>query len=191
MVHPLDAGDPLLESLWAHVGVRIVAKRLVVELVICALIAGGHVVLENRPGVGKMFVVKVIAQALGLQFQRIQCTPDLLPSDVVGESVFHPQRATFGFRPGLLFTHELLVDEFNRCSSRTQAALWQATEECQVTVDGQTFRLPEPFSVLTLPTLSTPGRPSSCLAARPVPGSSAHRLSGDGRRGGDCRDRWQ
>lgn len=170
MAHPLDSGNPVIQSLVDDISARTVGKRSVVEHLICALIAGGHVLFEDIPGVGKTFVIKAMAQALGLTFKRIQCTPDLLPADIVGASVFHPQHATFDFRPGPIFTHLLLVDEINRSSPRTQSALLEAMEEQQVTVEGQTYPLSELFIILATE------NPLDTESAFPLPSSQLDRF---------------
>jgi len=126
----------------------IVGKRREVELVLVALLCRGHVLMEDVPGVGKTVLAKAIARSVGCSFKRIQFTPDLLPSDVTGVSVFNQQRATFEFRPGPIVAQLVLADEINRASPKTQAALLEAMEEGQVTVDGVTHRLPVPFVVI-------------------------------------------
>ncbi|MFW6597972.1 AAA family ATPase [Propionibacteriaceae bacterium Y2011] len=126
----------------------VVGKREALELVLTGIIAGGHVLLEDFPGLGKTLAARSFAQALGLDFRRAQFTPDLLPSDLTGSYVFDQKRAEFDFRPGPLFTGLLLADEINRTPPKTQAALLEAMQERQVTVEGQTHKLPRPFHVL-------------------------------------------
>ncbi|MEZ5140102.1 MAG: MoxR family ATPase [Acidimicrobiales bacterium] len=120
-------------------------KDEVVRLAVVALLAGGHLLVEDLPGTGKTLLAKSLAAALGGRFGRVQCTPDLLPSDITGTSVFSPVDASWTFRPGPLFANVVLVDEVNRASPRTQAALLEPMEEHQVTVDGGTHALPRPF----------------------------------------------
>jgi MoxR-like ATPase len=126
----------------------IVGKRREVQLVLVALLCKGHVLIEDVPGVGKTVIAKAIARTIGSSFKRIQFTPDLLPSDVTGVNVFNQQTARFEFRPGPVVAQLVLADEINRATPKTQAALLEAMEEAQVTVDGVTHPLPEPFVVL-------------------------------------------
>jgi MoxR-like ATPase len=123
-------------------------KRAVVETVVAALLARGHVLLEDVPGVGKTVLARALARSLRAEFRRIQCTPDLLPSDVTGVAVYNPRELTFEFRRGPVFAHLLLVDEINRATPRTQSAFLEAMEERQVTVDGAARDLPEPFFLI-------------------------------------------
>jgi MoxR-like ATPase len=116
-----------------------------VELALVALLSGGHLLVEDVPGVGKTLLAKALARSVGGMFRRVQCTPDLLPSELTGVSVFHLAGNEWEFRPGPLFAHIVLVDELNRATPRTQSALLEAMEERQVTVDGITRPLPHPF----------------------------------------------
>jgi MoxR-like ATPase len=118
------------------------------RLVVLALVAEGHVIVEDFPGVGKTMLAKSLARSLALDFSRIQFTPDLLPSDVTGVNVFDQSTNAFHFRPGPVFANVLLVDEINRASPKTQAALLEAMQESQVTIDGETYRLDRPFIVI-------------------------------------------
>ena len=118
------------------------------EMMLCAMIARGHVLLEDVPGTGKTVMAKSLAKSLDCEFARIQFTPDLLPSDVTGLSVFNSQKGEFEFKPGPVFTNILLADEINRATPRTQSALLECMEERQVTVDGVTRKLDEPFLVI-------------------------------------------
>jgi MoxR-like ATPase len=126
----------------------IIGKREAIELLMVALLCEGHVLIEDVPGVGKTMLARSIAISLGGQFKRLQCTPDLLPNDVTGVSIFNQQLSQFEFRAGPIFVNILLADEINRATPRTQAALLEAMQEQQVTVDGVTRQLPRPFLVL-------------------------------------------
>ena len=123
-------------------------KREELELVLAAVLAGGHVLLEDFPGLGKTLAARSFAQALGLEFTRAQFTPDLLPGDLTGSFLFDPRRQEFSFREGPLFTNLLLADEVNRTPPKTQAALLEAMQEGQITVEGTTFPLARPFHVI-------------------------------------------
>lgn len=126
----------------------IVGKREPIELLMVALLCEGHVLIEDVPGVGKTMLARSIAISMGGEFKRLQCTPDLLPNDVTGVSVFNQQSGGFEFRAGPIFVNILLADEINRATPRTQSALLEAMQEQQVTVDGVTRPLPRPFLVL-------------------------------------------
>ncbi len=120
-------------------------KPLAVDLALATLLGGGHLLVEDLPGTRKTLLAKSIAAAIGGQFGRVQCTPDLLPTDITGTSVFRPDSGEWQFRSGPVFANVVLVDEINRASPRTQAALLEPMEEHQVTVDGSTWTLPDPF----------------------------------------------
>ncbi len=126
----------------------IVGKRQAIELVMVALLCEGHVLIEDVPGTGKTMLARSVAASLGLSFKRLQCTPDLLPNDITGVSVFNQRNSEFEFRPGPAFVHILLADEINRATPRTQSALLESMGEGQVTVDGVTYPLQRPFLVL-------------------------------------------
>lgn len=130
------------------VGEVVVGKEEAVDELLIAVLCQGHVLLEDVPGVGKTLLARSLATALGCSFNRVQFTPDVMPSDVTGSSVYNQGTADFEFRPGPIFTQLLLADEINRATPRTQSALLEAMEERQVTVDGRTTSLPEPFLVV-------------------------------------------
>jgi MoxR-like ATPase len=126
----------------------IVGKRDTVELIVAGLLCQGHILIEDVPGVGKTMLARSLARSLGCSFSRIQFTPDMLPSDVTGVSIFNQSTREFEFRPGPVMAQVVLADEINRATPKTQAALLEAMEERQVTVDGVTHPLPQPFMVL-------------------------------------------
>ena len=126
----------------------IVGKREAIDLLMVALLCEGHVLIEDVPGVGKTMLARALATSLGLSFKRLQCTPDLLPNDITGLSVFNQRSGEFEFRPGPAFSHLLLADEINRATPRTQSALLESMGEGQVTADGITYPLPQPFMVM-------------------------------------------
>ena len=137
-----------VEKILANIEKVMIGKREVAELSLTALLAKGHVLLEDVPGVGKTMMVKSLAKSVGLQFKRIQFTPDLLPSDVVGVSIYNPSTMQFEFRPGPLLGNIILADEINRTSPKTQSALLEGMEEASVTIDGNTIEIPKPFFVM-------------------------------------------
>lgn len=126
----------------------IIGKRSAVELVVLALICGGHVLIEDVPGVGKTSLVSALAKSIACRFKRIQFTPDIMPSDVTGFSIFNQKTREFEFRPGAVISNIVLADEINRASAKTQASLLEVMEERQITVDSKTYKLQEPFMVL-------------------------------------------
>ena len=126
----------------------VVGKRSALRLILTTVLAGGHVLIEDLPGLGKTLIARSFAAALGLQFTRVQFTPDLLPADLLGSTVYDMQSGRFEFRRGPIFTNLLLADEINRTPPKTQAALLEAMAEGQVSIDGETYPLPSPFIVL-------------------------------------------
>ncbi|WP_316812799.1 MoxR family ATPase [Pedobacter heparinus] len=129
-------------------GSIIVGQKDTIDFLIAGLLADGHVLLEGVPGVAKTLSAKLVAKSIAASFSRIQFTPDLMPSDVIGTSVFDPRSATFEYRKGPIFGHIVLVDEINRAPAKTQSALFEVMEERQITVDGHTYLMDEPFMVL-------------------------------------------
>lgn len=143
-----DNPHQVLNDVVANVEHVIVGKSRAVQLCLVALLCDGHVLLEDVPGVGKTMLVRSLAKTLGCSFKRIQFTPDLLPSDVTGISIYNQKTADFEFRPGPIMANVVLADEINRTSPKTQSALLEAMEESNITVDGTTYRLPSPFLVM-------------------------------------------
>jgi MoxR-like ATPase len=143
-----DQPHAIIERIIHNVEKVIVGKRETIEKAIIAMLCGGHVLLEDVPGVGKTMLVRTIARTIGCEFKRIQCTPDLLPSDVTGISMYNPATGTFEFRPGPIMSSIVLADELNRTSPKTQAAMLEAMEEGRITVDGIGYELPKPFLLL-------------------------------------------
>ncbi|WP_059052037.1 AAA family ATPase [Paenibacillus senegalimassiliensis] len=123
----------------------ILGKSFEINLLLSALLAGGHVLIEDVPGTGKTQLIRALAKSMRGDYRRIQCNPDILPSDITGVSVFHPHEERFVFRPGPVMTHILLADEINRATTKTQSALLEVMEERSVTADGVTYALPHPF----------------------------------------------
>ena len=138
----------LIGSIRQNVESAVLGKEQTVRLSVVALLAGGHILLEDSPGLGKTSMARAIAKSLGCDFRRLQFTPDLLPSDIVGANVYRPNSGDFEFRPGPVFTHVLLADEINRTTPRTQSALLEAMSERQVSIEGETLPLPQPFVVI-------------------------------------------
>jgi MoxR-like ATPase len=143
-----EAPEPLLARLRDNVASVVLGKPEVIQMALVALLAEGHLLLEDVPGIGKTLLAKALARSLACSFHRIQFTPDLLPSDLLGTSVFHQGAGAFVFQPGPVFTQVILADEINRATPRTQSALLEAMSDRQVTVDGQTRPLGPPFFVL-------------------------------------------
>lgn len=144
----MDQIRSFADALRTNVERVIVGKRETIDTLIIALLCEGHVLLEDVPGVGKTMLARALAVSLGVDFRRVQCTPDLLPSDITGISIFNQESRRFQFVPGPAFTHILLADEINRATPRAQSALLEAMGERQVTVDGETRPLLRPFLVL-------------------------------------------
>ncbi|MBW4665786.1 MAG: MoxR family ATPase [Chroococcus sp. CMT-3BRIN-NPC107] len=138
----------LLDTLTQNLGRTIVGKSEAIRLVLVALLSGGHALLEDVPGVGKTLLAKSLARSIDGKFQRLQCTPDLLPTDITGTNIWNPRSGEFEYLPGPVFANILLVDEINRATPRTQSALLEVMEEQQVTVDGVSRRVPTPFFVI-------------------------------------------
>ncbi|MFD0518218.1 AAA family ATPase [Paractinoplanes durhamensis] len=147
MPSPYEVGR-LAGAVLDSVGSVLVGKRDSLELVLAGILAGGHVLLEDLPGLGKTLTARCFAQSLGLDFRRLQFTPDLLPADVTGSFLYDQRKGDFAFRAGPVFTNMLLADEINRTPPKTQAALLEAMQEKQVSVEGVTYRLDPPFHVL-------------------------------------------
>ena len=159
-----------LSSLVDQISTIIVGKRLQIEDCVACLLAGGHLLIEDVPGVGKTTLAHALAVSLGLKFSRVQFTADLMPSDLVGVSVFERARDRFVFHPGPVFAQVLLADEINRAGPKTQSALLEAMEEHQVSVDNETRALPEPFFVIATQ------NPSDQLGTYPLPESQLDRF---------------
>lgn len=143
-----DQPEAIIQRIVGNIERIIVGKRESVERCVLAVIAGGHVLIEDVPGTGKTLLVKTLARTLDASFNRIQFTPDLLPSDITGITLFNPKQQEFQFREGPLFANVILADELNRTSPKTQAALLEAMEEKRVTADGRFYPLPRPFLLL-------------------------------------------
>ena len=144
----IEEGRAIAERVITNVERVIIGKHEEIELALLALLCQGHVLIEDVPGVGKTVLAKSIARSVGCTFKRIQFTPDLLPSDVTGVSIYNQKTGEFEFRPGPVMAQIVLVDEINRATPKTQAALLECMEERQVTVDGVTYSMPRPFMVL-------------------------------------------
>ena len=145
---PPSAARALLERVAANLSLAVQGKEVQLRLAVTCLAAGGHLLLEDVPGVGKTTLVEAIARSLSLSFSRVQFTADLMPADILGTQVFHAATATFSFRPGPLFRQLVLADELNRAPPRTQSALLEAMAQGQVSLDGTTHPLPRPFTVV-------------------------------------------
>src|SRR5450756_1699348 len=159
-----------LESVVRQVGTVILGKQRQIRLAIACILARGHLLIEDIPGVGKTTLAHALATALGLQFQRIQFTSDLLPADILGVSIFDREAGAFRFHPGPIFSQVILADEINRATPKTQSALLEAMEEHQVTAEGETRPLPEPFFVIATQ------NPSHQIGTFPLPESQLDRF---------------
>jgi len=144
----LNSLQQSVQTLKDEIGKVIVGQEQMVELLLAAMLADGHVLIEGVPGVAKTLTAKLLSKSIAVGFSRIQFTPDLMPSDVIGTSIFNPKETTFQFRQGPIFSNIVLIDEINRAPAKTQAALFEVMEERQITVDGQTFSLAAPFIVV-------------------------------------------
>jgi MoxR-like ATPase len=143
----VEVGE-LSDQIIAEIERAVIGKRNVLEMILLGLLADGHVLIDDVPGLAKTLMARSFASVLGLGFGRVQFTPDLVPSDITGATIYDQHRGVFEFRPGPVFTNILLADEINRAPAKTQAALLEAMEERQVTIEGETYPLPPPFLVL-------------------------------------------
>ena len=138
----------VVRQILASVESAVLGKSAIVRLAVVTLLAGGHILLEDSPGLGKTSLARALAKTLGFGFTRMQFTPDLLPNDILGCNIYRPGSGEFEFRPGPIFTNVLLADEINRTTPRTQSALLEAMSERQVSIEGTTYKLPDPFLVI-------------------------------------------
>ncbi len=143
-----EKANKLTKDFMVSIGKSVIGKQETLSKMLVCLLAGGHVLLEDVPGIGKTTLARALAEAVDLKFRRIQFTPDLMPSDVTGFNMYNPKTNNFEFKEGAINTQILLADEINRSSPRTQSALLEAMEEEQVTVEGKTYKLPQPFMVM-------------------------------------------
>lgn len=169
-MNDISRSDHRLQPLIESIGRVVLGKEHAIRLSLCCFLAEGHLLIEDRPGVGKTTLARAMAQVLGLGFQRLQFTSDLLPSDVIGVSVFNANQQGFDFHPGPIFTEFLLADEINRATPKTQSALLEAMAEGRVSVDGQTHSLPEHFFVVATQ------NPTDLTGAFPLPDSQLDRF---------------
>ncbi|MET8422976.1 MULTISPECIES: AAA family ATPase [unclassified Nocardia] len=147
MTSPMDVTIKRTDAVLREVSRVVVGKRDELQLIMVAVLSGGHILIEDLPGLGKTLIARSFATALGLNFTRVQFTPDLLPADLIGSTIYDMHSGRFSFRRGPVFTNMLLADEVNRTPPKTQAALLEAMAEGQVSIDGETFPLPQPFVV--------------------------------------------
>lgn len=162
--------NPLLQNAVDQTSQFILGKEHQIKLAIACLLARGHLLIEDVPGVGKTILSHVLARTLGLEFNRIQFTSDLLPADIIGVSVYERDSSAFKFHPGPIFSQVILADEINRATPKTQSALLEAMEEQQVTVEGQTYSLPQPFFVIATQ------NPAHQIGTFPLPESQLDRF---------------
>ncbi len=144
----LTALNIAVEQIRTALGSIIIGQKELIDFLIAGLLADGHILIEGVPGVAKTLSAKLVAKSIDASFSRIQFTPDLMPSDVLGTSIFDPRSASFEYRKGPIFGHIILIDEINRAPAKTQSALFEVMEERQITVDGHTYKMDEPFMVL-------------------------------------------
>ncbi|MBC7848405.1 MAG: MoxR family ATPase [Chitinophagaceae bacterium] len=144
----LNSLQGAVNTLKAEIGKVIIGQEQMIDLLLAAVLADGHVLIEGVPGVAKTLTAKLLSRSIAVGFARIQFTPDLMPSDVIGTSIFNPRESVFQFKKGPIFSNIVLIDEINRAPAKTQAALFEVMEERQVTVDGQTYPLSFPFMVV-------------------------------------------
>jgi len=166
----MDTNRQTIHQAMQALNTVVLGKERHIQLALCAIFAGGHVLMEDLPGMGKTTMAQAIAKVLGLHYQRIQFTSDLLPSDVVGATIFDPSQQTFRFHKGPVFSQMVLADELNRATPKSQSALLEAMEEGQVTVDGQSQPLPQPFFVMATQ------NPQSQTGTFPLPESQLDRF---------------
>ncbi|MCB0373847.1 MAG: AAA family ATPase, partial [Muricauda sp.] len=145
---PLDELRNTVEQIKMELAQVIVGQKDFVELLIVSILANGHALIEGVPGIAKTITAKLFAKTLKTDFSRIQFTPDLMPSDILGTSVFNVKTSEFEFKKGPIFSNIILIDEINRAPAKTQAALFETMEERQATIDGKTYKMDEPFMVL-------------------------------------------
>ena len=162
--------NPTFDPVFKQLNAIILGKQTVLKQMLTCILAGGHILLEDVPGVGKTTLATSLAAVLGLKYQRVQFTNDMLPADLLGINVFQPNEGNFKFHPGPVFNQFVLTDEINRASPKVQSALLEAMEERQVSVDGRTYRLPKPFLVVATQ------NPSEQLGTFPLPESQLDRF---------------
>src|SRR6201991_4079412 len=144
----LDDLRQAVEQLKGEIGKVIVGQEGMIELLLAGILADGHILIEGVPGVAKTLTAKLLSRVISVGFSRIQFTPDLMPSDVIGTSIFNPKETAFRFNKGPIFSNIVLIDEINRAPAKTQSALFEVMEERQVTVDGHTYHVSAPFMVV-------------------------------------------